>query len=192
MLTDEDLTRELGEAFRSATSELSYNGRTRPPRGIAVPVTAVAAASVAVALVGFNLADSSHSAGTPTASGRIAPSVSTPASPTKTVTDTLQLAGLTLRIEHAAGTPNPVLASLYNSDLPSDAQPVTVDESNVQAWSGTDPATGDNAIFVKALDKDNIDNAKYFELLSSTWTTQQLIDLFEGPPSPVPLLSPAS
>ena len=52
MLTDDDLTRELGAAFRAQTNDLTYSGRRRPRRTavVAVPVVAVGIALGAVGI----------------------------------------------------------------------------------------------------------------------------------------------
>jgi hypothetical protein len=50
MLTDDDLTRELGEAFKAATADLTYTGRTQPSRRVMVVLPATAAVAVVASL----------------------------------------------------------------------------------------------------------------------------------------------
>jgi hypothetical protein len=201
MLTDDDLTRELGAAFRSATEDLTYEGRTRPPRlmSTALPALGVAAVLAGGAVVGVNAADHHQpvarpSAVTPTALGPsgIGPTTlrSSAGKKPRFVTRTMTLAGFTLRVKTLAGAPDPVIAKVDFGGLPAGVQPVTLTGSTAQAWTGTDPTNGDNALYMKVAIEGG---TRLFALESATWTDQQLIDLVESPqPSAVPGVSGSS
>jgi hypothetical protein len=196
LLTDDDLTRELGEAFHAATTDLTYRGRTRPPRGIgpALPAAAASAVLVAVAIGAVNVADHphpavGHSAGRPSVGG---PNVAGPpaAKARKLVTETMTLAGFTITFQHASGAPDPVVAELVVGGLPAGVRTVPLTGTEARVWVGTDPKSGDNALYVKAPTRNG---GRLFALLSTTWSQHQLIDLVkEGTPRAVPLVSPGA
>jgi hypothetical protein len=197
MLTDDDLTRELGAAFRSETEHMTYQGRTRPPRRMtaALPAVGVAAVLAGGAVAGVDASDH-HRATTSSALGPTAvrPTTSSatnvrPAAGKKPrlVTRTMTLAGFTLSFQSAAGGPDPVIAKVDFGGLPAGVQPVTLTGTGVQAWTGTDPTNGDNALYMKVAINGG---TRLFALESATWTDQQLIDLVESSePSAVPEVS---
>jgi hypothetical protein len=195
-LTDDDLTRELGEAFRTATTDLTYRGRTRPPRRVpvALPVAAVAATMAVVAVGAVHATDNHHPVGARTA---IAPANRRPtgvhpsvARTHRLVTKTLTLAGFTITFQHAAGAPDPVFAELDVASLPAGASPVALSGTEAKAWVGTDPQTGDNAVYVKVPTRNG---GRLFAVLSATWSQDQLVDLLKAPnPTPVPAVSATS
>jgi hypothetical protein len=65
MLTDEELSRELGDAFKSATQDLTYAGKTCPTSVMSTAMPAVAFAGVAAVAV-VAVASSSGSDGVQT------------------------------------------------------------------------------------------------------------------------------
>lgn len=189
MLTDDDLTRELGDAFRAATDDLRYAGRTRPPRPITAVLPAAVAASTlgAVAIGGVYVADRAAPAGAPKAVAPIItsarPTAPAVAKPTR-VTRTLKLAGFSVTFRSAAGAPDPVFAEPVHGGLPAGVTAVPLSGTAAQAWTGTDPSTGDNALYVKV---PTASGSRLFVLLSATWSEQQLIELFRSPqPTAVP------
>ena len=173
MLTDDELSRELGAAFRAATEELTYTGRRRPPRRtalVAVPV-ASAAVAIAAAIVATPRTDEQ---GTPAA--QAPPSVE--GAPSQAVvSDSINLAGFTLHYERPVGSPDP-LRPQYDVDGPPDnATPVPLTGTEAKAWVGVDPESGDNAIYLQAPTRNG---GKLFALMSPTWTQDQLVDLLRN------------
>ncbi|GAA0264664.1 hypothetical protein [Cryptosporangium japonicum] len=177
MLTDDDLSRRLETAFSNATSGLTYTGtvpeaRRTPSAGwLALPV---------VAAVGVGLsALTTHPAPNP-------PSTSQPMSdapvahPAPMVTDTVTLAGLTLTYRHPAGEPDPLRSSPDPGPVPEDARPITAPDG-VRAWVGTDPKSGDAALWVEAPTRNE---GRLFALYSSVWTQDQLAELFHSGSTP--------
>jgi hypothetical protein len=199
MLTDDDLTRELGAAFRTATENLTYSGRTRPPSRMtaALPAVGVAAVLAGVAVAGVNASGHHHAvaAAKPAAVGTPTVGISRshhPAAGTKPrlVTRTMKLAGYTLSFQSADGAPDPVIAKIDFGGLPAGVQAITLTGTDAQGWIGTDPANGDNALYLKV---PTDSGSRLFALESATWTHQQLINLFEAPePSAVPAVSASS
>jgi len=186
MLTDDDLTRQLGGAFRASTGDLEYAGRVPVPRSAAatvvVPLASTAAAAAALAFV-WASAPATDDAVPPSADG---PTASAPAtSPTPTVvTETLEVAGFTFTYRSTGGDAR--ADDLYADGrvtVPDDAEPIDA-PSGVQAWIGVDPTSGDNAVYVTAPTRND---GRTFAILSPTWTKEQLVDLFRhGQPRPVP------
>src|SRR5688572_16607779 len=105
MLTDDDLTRQLGAAFGAASEDVSYTrpvpvaSRTPSRRWLAVPAVAAAAAMVVVPETG----DRDRGDPQPTQAG---PETTDP-SP-QLVTERIRVAGFTLTYEREAGAPLPV------------------------------------------------------------------------------------
>jgi hypothetical protein len=190
MLTDDDLTRQLSAAFRADTQDLVYAGRRRPPAAMAVTLSTTAAAGVAAAAVVGAVALTDGS-GSPNTHGRHVTSAIT-SGPTKAhhhggqVSQTLELAGFSITYSYPAGSPNPVIARAIKGGLPQSAQPLSLDRPDAHAWSGTDPMTGDTAVYVK-LDRPG-DLGAIFALESSTWTVDQLRNLLQNP-VPVPAVT---
>ena len=183
MLTDDELTTELGAAFRAGTTEVTYRGRRRPRRTavVAVPVAAV---TVAIAALAVGAATAGHD---PVPAPAVA--IGTPTSPASSaapalVTDTIELAGYTVTYERRAGEQPPLYATM-DSALPDGAKEISA-PAGAQAWVGTDPRTGDNTLWVKAPTRNN---GKLFALHSSAWSQEQLVDLFHhGSHVAVPLV----
>ena len=70
--------------------------------------------------------------------------------------------------------------------VPAAATPISAPEG-VKAWVGTDPESGDHALWVDAPTRNE---GHLFALLSPTWTTDQLTDLFHnGQRQPVPAIT---
>jgi hypothetical protein len=196
MLTDDDLTRELGDAFRAATAEMTYTGRTRPRRRMVVALPAVAGVVVLAAVTAGALDGSSatHQHARTAAAGagfihpapvRPATTSGSPASNPVLVTKTMKLDGFTISFQRAAGDPDPVFAETGLKGLPTGVRRVPATRPGFREWIGKDPKTGDNALYVKA---PNRSGRQLFALLSPTWSQQRLIKLFEAP-SPVPAVS---
>jgi hypothetical protein len=186
MLTDDDLTNELEAAFRSGTADLTYTGRRRPRRiaPVAVPLAAAAIAitAVAISVATADPESTPTAAPTPAVSGIASSAPSSAATPM--VTDTIQLAGFQLTYQRAQGEQAPLYATM-DATLPDGVTPVSAPEG-VKAWVGKDPVRGDNALWVKAPTRND---GKLFALHSSSWTTDQLVELFHnGSPRTVPLV----
>lgn len=179
MLTDDELSRQLSGAFHSAGADLTYLGRvptaqrTPSPAWLAVPALAAVATVATVA---------AHQDGSP------APRLdATPSSPatgvhshpgsTRIVTAKIRAAGYTFDYSHPAGEgvpANDLYADLSIDTVPADATPTESDWPGMQAWVGTDPSTGDNALY---LEGSGVVGGRLFVLLSPTWTQQQLSQL---------------
>jgi hypothetical protein len=196
VLTDDDLTRELGAAFRAATADLSYTGRTRPPRRacVALPATAAAVAVAAVAAGAIGTAGHSWPAAGPAGPGPAtagpAPAgpatAHSPAAKRPLVTEAFSLAGFRITYQRTAGQPNPVIAGRVAGGLPAGVRPVHLTGTRARAWAGRDPRTGDNALYIKAPARSG---GRLFVLLSATWSQKRLIGLVAHPRA-VPLVSP--
>ncbi|MEP9362532.1 hypothetical protein ABLE68_06160 [Nocardioides sp. CN2-186] len=175
MLTDEDLTRQLSAGYRDTTDHLSYAGKVPAPRSIprlAVPVGATVAAAAVLTVVATTATDDSPA---PTPPPSAAPSVS--AHP-KLVTSTIKVAGYTFTYRHAVGDEraDDLYAVMNPGSVPDDATPISA-PSPAKAWVGTDPESGDHALWVDAPTRND---GQLFEMLSPTWTTDQLADLFHN------------
>lgn len=187
MLTDDDLTRELGGAFRAETDELRYAGRVPTPRtgpGLAVPLATTA---VAAAVLGAVWAATPADAPTPPPAA--VPTTGPTGGPApRLVTDTIEVAGYSFTYRHAVG--DELADDLYGvmnpGAVPDDATPIAAPEG-AQAWVGTDPASGDTALWVEAPTRNE---GNLFALMSPTWTEAQLTDLFHnGRPQTVPAIT---
>ncbi|CAI9400623.1 hypothetical protein [Nocardioides sp. T2.26MG-1] len=179
MLTDDDLTRQLGAAFRGATDDLEYAGRVPTPRRpayvLALPAAATVATAAALVVAG---------AGTPHDTPHPPAAVTSPStSPsTRVVTDRVEVAGFTFSYRHVAGDArvDDLYGVMHPGAVPEDARPIEAPEG-VHAWVGTYAATGDNALFVEAPTRNGGD---LFAIASPTWTPDELVDLFHnGSPS---------
>ena len=187
MLTDDDLSRQLGGAFRESTEDVTYAGRVPTPRSaattIGVPLASTAAVVAALAVVWASAPDTDD-ATPPTAAPSATPAPTPDAPAPKLVTEKIEVAGFTFSYRHAAGeTRADDLYADGHVTVPDDATPIEAPEG-VKAWLGKDPESGDNAVYVKAPTRNG---GVVFALLSPTWTTDQLADLFHnGDPRPVP------
>jgi hypothetical protein len=77
-------------------------------------------------------------------------------------------------------------AVMNPGQVPGDATPIDA-PAPAKAWVGTDPETGDQALWVDAPTRNG---GNLFALLSPTWTTDQLADLFHhGEPRQVPAIT---
>lgn len=177
MLTDDDLSRVLRTTFDRATDGLVYNGitptarRTPSPAWLALPAVA-ASAVVAV----------TATTGSPTAQLRI-PSSSTqtsgPTSSPSVVTADFEVAGYTVRYRGAGPAPADDLRWETDVTRPADAQQVDASElgdvaDGVEAWVGTDPDSGDNALYLTSPIRNG---GREFAVVSATWSLQQLQSL---------------
>jgi hypothetical protein len=82
------------------------------------------------------------------------------------------------------GSPGELYARL-STTLPKDARPVPLSGTDAKAWTGKDPATGANALFVKA---STGNGGRLFSVVAPGWTTDQLVDLLKHA-RPVPATS---
>jgi hypothetical protein len=185
MLTDDDLTRQLGGAFRDATGDLEYAGRVPAPRSpistVGVPLASTAAVVAALAVVWASSPDTDDA--TPPSAGTATPSA--PSSAPRVVTRTIEVAGFTYRYRGEPRADD--LYATLDVAVPDDATPVDPPAgaiAGVKAWVGTDPTSGDHAIWVQSPSRNA---GQVFAILSPTWTTDQLVDLFRnGQPRTVP------
>lgn len=173
MLTnDDELAHELGAAFRAETAGLSYTGRRRPRRA-AVVTLPVAAAAIALGAVALGTAP--HPAAELAGPPRSAPTSSS--SSQAPDSETVTLAGFTLHYQRPAGAASVLRVKLAATGLPAGAKPVSLAGTRARAWVGRDPASGDNALYVQAPDRNG---GKLFELFGPGWTQGQLIDLLRN------------
>jgi hypothetical protein len=184
MLTDDDLTRSLESAFQDATEGLTYTGRTRPPRQVLSTVLPAVAAGAVLTGVAVAAIETGHHT-TPAVGASVRPSPHHPSStvarhPAKKtlVTRKVRLAGFTITYQAAAGSPVQLYAEVGFSSVPASATPVTTTNPNAKTWIGTEPSTGDNALYVQFSDGND---DQLYALVSPTWTQQQLINAFESP-----------
>jgi len=178
MLTDEDLTRELASAFRDTTADLSYHGRTRPPVSLvkAVPplvvAASVAALAVNIASQGSTPAPDNHPLAVPSSAPASTPA-GTPTPSVAMVTETLKLAGFTMRYERAAtSNVDPVRTWVVEKRVPGWAHEVAVDERDATFWVGTNPSTGDHTLFIQVVEKYG---GRIFAMASSTMSEGDLV-----------------
>jgi hypothetical protein len=178
MLTDDDLTRQLGSAFREEAGDLEYAGRMptlRRTSAVALPIAAtVAVTGVLVAVAASNADDP---VGPGTTAGPSTGTSTSPGAPTKPrlVTDTITIAGYTYTYKHAVGEQlaNDLYAVLNPGEVPADAKPIDA-AAPAQAWVAAPTRNGGHL----------------FALLSPTWTADQLADLFHnGQPRQVPAIT---
>ena len=185
MLTDEDLTRQLSAGFRDTTDHLSYAGKVPAPRSIprlAVPIGATVAAAAVLTVVAATATNDSSAPTPPNAFGPV------PHVKPHLVSSTIHVAGYTYTYRHAAGQPlvDDIYAVTNPGSVPDDATPIDA-PAPAKAWVGTDPDSGDQALWVDAPTRND---GRLFALLSPTWTTEQLADLFHnGRPQAVPAIT---
>lgn len=177
---DDQLTARLADAFRESTEHLTWSGRvpvarrTPSPNWLAVPALA-AASAVAAAVV---VADGgSPVPGGPVATGSASPAPTTTGPTLAVVTDEITVAGYTMTYRHDAG--EPLVDDLYAVDvdaLPDGAVQVALPDPapGVEAWVGTDPATGHHGVYVVSPIRNGGD---LVALLSPTWTLEQMESL---------------
>jgi hypothetical protein len=172
MFTDEQFTRSLGDAFRVATADLSYDRPApAPPRvspatapRLLAGAAAVGAVVVAAAVVPTHVAPQGHRT-SPTATA-VSPKAG------KVVTRTFTLAGYTVTYHQAAGAQQ--LYGEFVAAVPSDAGAVdapieALDGATVAEYVGVDPTTGYNAAYVV------FDNGHILEITSSDATHDELV-----------------
>ncbi len=188
MLTDDELARELGALFREQAAGITYAGRRRPPGRAAAALPAAAAAIALGAGLGMALHPSPAAPARPGAGPYPPPAASTAAS--MAVSATINLDGFTLHYQAPAGSPPRLRVQRAVRGLPPDARPVPLSGTTAKAWVGTDPASGDNALYLRSPARNG---GRLFAVLSATWTQRQLIALLRtGTTSPgTPHASPA-
>ncbi|KRC48948.1 MULTISPECIES: hypothetical protein [unclassified Nocardioides] len=181
MLTDDDLTRQLEAAFREASADLRYDrrvptARRTPSTGwLAVPAVATVAALAVAGGADESPAPAPEAGHGPTA---------TPGP--RWTTDTVTVAGYTFTYRHAPGERlvDDLHADLSPARPPDDATAIAGAPAEVDAWVGTDPDSGQHALWVEAPTRNG---GRLFALLSPSWTEDQLKDLFlNGEPRTVP------
>jgi hypothetical protein len=168
MLTDDLLTEELGAAFRDATAQLTYAGPVpRPRRTPLLLVPAAAVATAGIVLATGPLADA------PAPTGPTSPTGPAATAGPRLVTATVRVAGYTFTYQRRAGEPDPLRVRFEQATLPDGVREVAISPP-ARAWVGTDPASGDAAVYVKAPTRNE---GRLFVMLSSTWTRDQLVHL---------------
>jgi hypothetical protein len=178
MLTDEDLTDQVGAAFRACTRDLEYGGPVPRLRHTGVTLVAPAAAMLAATLVVVPNALSREPDPHPTAGPPGAPGSQSSATPTgRLITAHLSIGRYRLTYARVAGEPDP-LFFVSPEALPDDAVPV--DGLPDQAWVGTDPATSANAVFFTMPWHDWPGGERLLALESSTWSQEQLVNLLRN------------
>lgn len=169
MLTDDDLTQQLGAAFHATSDDLTYTGmvptasRTPSTRWLTVPAVAAAAALVVIPSAGDGDGSRPDQAG-PSAAPDAAPEL---------VTETIRVAGYTLTYEREARGSAPVAVMLGELTLPEDFREVEL-EGSVRAWAGFDATSGDAIVYVQPPANEG---GGLFALASPTWTQEQLVEL---------------
>ena len=164
MLTDDQLTSQLRDAFHGATDDLRYAGRVPAPRNrLALGVPTVASAAVLATLTVVWAANGSDD-----------PAPAPEARPTSSahrhlVTSRIQVAGFTLQ----GSGPADDLQLAVGAPLPDDAAPISAPEG-AKAWVGTTPS-GEHGLWVQAPTRND---GAMFAVLSPTWSLDQLTDLF--------------
>lgn len=184
MLTDDDLTRQLGAAFDAETDGMTYDGavprpRTRPvwarPGLIALPAAGAVAAAV---LVVGSLDDPTPPAGPESSTAQPAPSTDAATATVDTVTEEVQLAGMTFTYERSPGeeSVDDQFLRVYDpGQLPEWAQPVELESgASAKVWVGQDPSTGDVSMFV---DSPGRWEGRLTGLASPTITVEQMTSL---------------
>lgn len=180
MLTDDDLTRQLGSAFRAEAGDLEYAGRVptlRRTATVAIPVAATLAAAAVLTAVAVTNADSPAGDGA-TVADPGATTSSGPSPKPRLVTEKVHVAGYTFTYRHAVGDElaDDLYAVMNPGEVPADATPIDAPEP-AKAWIGTDPVSGDTGLYVDAPTRNE---GHLFALLSPTWTAEQLTDLFHN------------
>ncbi|MFC6342117.1 hypothetical protein ACFP8W_09020, partial [Nocardioides hankookensis] len=107
------------------------------------------------------------------AAARLDATTTSPSAP-EVVTRTIEVAGFVFSYRG-----EPRADDLYadgHVTVPDDATSIDA-PSGVEAWIGVDPASGDNAVYVKAPTRNG---GEVFAVLSPTWTQDQLVDLFRN------------
>ncbi|NYE36885.1 hypothetical protein F4692_002018 [Nocardioides cavernae] len=172
MLTDEDLTRQLRDAFRGDAGDMTYDRaaprpRTRPawarPGLVALPtVGAVAAAVLVLGSVDDPTPPAPRDVTTaaPSTGGSTGGSTgSSTAAPTAGETDAadpgteeIELAGMTFTVRQQAGDTSMGLLAEYPLDeLPAWAEPVELESgASAKVWVGVDPQTGRASMVVES------------------------------------------
>lgn len=163
MLTDEDLTRQLADAFRGEASELTYDRaaprpRSRPawarPGLVALPAVGAVAAAVLV----FGSIDDPVPPATPDATTAAPAADATRGGETggpgatDPSTEEIELAGMTFTVRRqAADTTMGLLAQYPLDELPAWAEPVELESgASAKVWVGVDPATGRASMIVES------------------------------------------
>jgi hypothetical protein len=183
---DDQLTHDLGDAFRAATADLTYAGRVPTPRRTPlIVVPAVVAGTAAVALAVASVTSGGHSG----QAHAKAPSAASPTSirpvttaPTRTrlVTKKLKLAGYTLVYSQPSG--NDPLYGRIVSAVPASATQVPTG-GPAKDWVGVDPATGYNTAFV------DLGNGRILAITSADATRDELVTMLQAAqPRTIPLV----
>jgi hypothetical protein len=178
MLTDDELARELGALFREQAVGITYAGRRRPPSRAAAALSAAAAAIALGAGLGMAL----HPSPAAPPPARTAAGPSSPPAARTAVSATINLDGFILHYQKPAGSPPQLRVVRAVRGLPPRARPVPLSGTTAKAWVGTDPASSDNAIYLRSPARNG---GRLFAILSANWTQRQLIALLRtGTTSP--------
>src|SRR5580658_8939550 len=189
MFTDEQFTRSLGDAFRAAAADLSYDRPAPVPSRVSLATAPrlLAGAAGVGALIVAAIAVPTHVATQGHRTGPTATAVSPKAG--KVVAMKFTLAGYTMTYHQAAGAQQ--LYGEFVAAVPSDAEPVAVpvavlDGATVAEYVGIDPTTGYNAAYVV------FTNGRILEITSSDATHDELVALLmSAQPTPVPVAGAA-
>lgn len=174
MHTDEDLTTRLGGAFRGATEDLTYSGTM--PRARRTPSTAwltvpAVAAVATIAVVGGQSGDEA-----PISAGPDASTSTSQGASSETVTDSVELVGVTY--QYTRGAQDEPLVDDFTirpGQAPADAKSIELEPgASAKAWVGVDPQTGDNALWIDS--PVRFDGESYV-MSTPTWSLEQLEDL---------------
>ncbi|MGA2211237.1 MAG: hypothetical protein ABSH30_16570 [Acidimicrobiales bacterium] len=185
MFTDEQFTRSLGDAFRAATADLSYDRPAPAPPLVSLataPRLLVAAAGVGAVIVAAT-AIPTHVATQGHRTGPTATAASSKAG--KFITRRFTLDGYTMTYHQAAGAQQ--LYGEFVAAVPSDAEPVdapiaALNGATVTEWVGVDPTTSDNAAYVV------FTNGRILEITSSDATQAELVALLmSAQPASIPV-----
>lgn len=173
MRTDDDLIRDLERAFRDDTADLRYTGRIPTPRGRVIPVTPLVVAAAATAVLVPQLGSGPQAAAPGPGPAPSAPTSTTaavrptPEAEPRLVTDTIELAGLTVSYQRERGDAPASMYVALGARPPADARQVTdlaPSESAWirRAWVGTDPVSGHAALWVHTDGEDQISRFAMF------------------------------
>lgn len=170
MLTDDDLSRQLGGAFESSSQDLKYTGRV--PQTRQLPSTAlitVPAVATIATLVAVGASRNAEDPAGPSASQSESPSVSLPSSSGgETVTDEITVAGFKF-VAPEGDYEDDLTEVLDPAPPPADAE--ALDNGYAKAWVGKDPKTGNSMAWIQSPIRYD---GKLIAVTSPTWTVEEM------------------
>jgi hypothetical protein len=153
----------------------------------AVPIAAATAAVVVLPQLGGGAPTATPTP--PPATRTLTPRVdatfgTTPGDPAtsghvRLVTASFDFAGRTFTYRHRADEPQRYILCRLGVQLPAGVTPVADPYDLDKAWSGTDPETGDAAVWLQ--DSRYFDN-QYVEMSSPSFTERELVTMLQTPP----------